>query len=300
MKIIFIFLFIFTSWIYPQNSYLYLNGNGAYVGLPSVIINSSEFTIEAWAKTLGSGGGIENQNILFEQREDSTGDGHSTIILLTERTASIRDTRFGVRSADRPMKVVESNFNEYGDWHHYAGVVSSKGILLYIDGDLVDSTSNDQTGNYSSSIDYVDIGRHQHNSMSFGFFNGYIDEMKIWNIGKTQDEIISDMYSGQNEYNENILAYWAFDDGTATDITQNGNNGTLLNGAIIIQGTYIELCSLMGDTNNDNAVNILDILIVIDLILNENTNPFNNFCADLDNNNSINMLDILNILDSIF
>jgi hypothetical protein len=36
--------------------------------------------------------------------------------------------------------------------------------------------------------------------------------MKIWNSGKSQDEIISDMYSGQNEYNESLLAYWTFDD----------------------------------------------------------------------------------------
>ena len=45
----------------------------------------------------------------------------------------------------------------------------------------------------------------------------------------------------------------------------------------------------LGDVNYDQGLNILDIVLIIDLILNQLTNPI----ADMNDDNIINILDIL-------
>ena len=60
---------------------------------------------------------------------------------------------------------------------------------FYIDGDLVDSETNNQLGDYITSIDHVYIGRMMYEGGLKGSFNGSIDEVRIYNRALTEDEI---------------------------------------------------------------------------------------------------------------
>ena len=65
-----------------------------------------------------------------------------------------------------------------------------------------------------------------------------------------------------------LLAYWNFDDGTATDISGNGHDGSLNAGASILQCDRSEAqVPMWGDLNEDGQINISDIVLLVNAIL---------------------------------
>ncbi len=47
-----------------------------------------------------------------------------------------------------------------------------------------------QTGDYTTSVDFIDIGRHRGNSANRGFFNGAIDDLRVYDEALSQAQII--------------------------------------------------------------------------------------------------------------
>ncbi|MBD2196852.1 hypothetical protein H6G08_13345 [Calothrix anomala FACHB-343] len=84
------------------------------------------------------------------------------------------------------------------------------------------------------------------------FFNGDIDEVRIWNKARTQQEIQANLNQTLAGNEANLFGYWNFDNvagSTITDLAK-GNNGTLTNGASIISGNDI----LVGGLGNDTYI----------------------------------------------
>jgi len=65
-----------------------------------------------------------------------------------------------------------------------------------------------------------------------------------------------------------MVALWNFDDGTAIDQTENGNDGFLQVNTHTIEDNFLASSMIMGDVNNDEAVGIYDILSIVNLIFN--------------------------------
>ncbi|UCF17711.1 MAG: LamG domain-containing protein, partial [Phycisphaerales bacterium] len=76
------------------------------------------------------------------------------------------------------------NVND-AEWHHVAGVYNGAQKLLYIDGAL--DASSDSTGNINSSNFNVNIG--ENNDATGRFFDGLIDEVRVYNRALTGVEI---------------------------------------------------------------------------------------------------------------
>ncbi len=78
---------------------------------------------------------------------------------------------------------VDNTFN--GDWHHLAGTYDGSNLRLYVDGDLKDTVAH--VGAIATNNYNVNIGR---NSEQIGrFYNGIIDDARIYNHVLTQTEI---------------------------------------------------------------------------------------------------------------
>lgn len=61
-------------------------------------------------------------------------------------------------------------------------------------------------------------------------FVGIVDEVRIWNAVRTQDQIRKDMHRRLEGTEEGLVGYWRFDEGTGTtaqDISGNNNAGIL-------------------------------------------------------------------------
>ena len=52
-----------------------------------------------------------------------------------------------------------------------------------------------------------------------GMFSGYIDDVRIWNVARTNEEIFNNMLSGSVTGNENgLVAYWNFNEGSGQEL----------------------------------------------------------------------------------
>ena len=102
--------------------------------------------------------------------------------------------------------------NQYGteilnQWVHLAYTRATSGApLLYINGNLV-VTGTTPTSTYSGTGAVI-VGA---SGAANGYFPGYIDEIKVWNVVRTSTEIDSDMYS-YNPATSGLIAYYDFND----------------------------------------------------------------------------------------
>ena len=83
------------------------------------------------------------------------------------------------------------------DWHQFTATFHKDyGVKLFVDGVLVASNSSTGTLKYEPSAN-IDVGRR---SMGNMYFQGSIDEVRIWNRSLTAAEIQQQYYSSLNKY----------------------------------------------------------------------------------------------------
>ncbi|MHC4745260.1 MAG: LamG domain-containing protein, partial [Planctomycetota bacterium] len=120
------------------------DGDDDYVSLSQNAVKTTELTVSAWANHTGPGGGSEQTNAIFQQRNDAVADGKATILLMSEFLSPGVTTAI-VRSSANPggdRQELNAPRMGYGEWHHYALTVGSNDIVLYIDGADVADAAN--------------------------------------------------------------------------------------------------------------------------------------------------------------
>ena len=110
-------------------------------------------------------------------------------------------------------------------WYHIAGVRKASGSSdLYVDGQLRSSDNSPVTipSTSADALTFAYAGFHT-------YLKGQIDEVKIWNVARTQAEIQSGLYNKLSGDEQGLVGYWDFDEGTgntAYDKTGNGHNAS--------------------------------------------------------------------------
>jgi len=119
--------------------------------------------------------------------------------------------------------------SEYlNEWHHFAGIYSATDNFarLYVDGLLV----AEKPGFGPLENTPVDLYVGDSPYTSYESFSGQIDEVRIWNIARTQCEIQHNLYRQLRGEEQGLVGYWRFDEGigqTAYDSSPFGNDGIL-------------------------------------------------------------------------
>jgi len=116
-------------------------------------------------------------------------------------------------------------------WVHLATTYSATGDMInYLNGEEVGRTTIFPQNPVASTDDPFIIGR---SPWDFSWaFNGGIDEIRIWNTQRTQQEIKDYMFKELLGSESGLLAYYNFntpDGETFYDKTSNGNDGTMTN-----------------------------------------------------------------------
>ena len=121
--------------------------------------------------------------------------------------------------------VQDPNQIPFGSWQHIAVTYASGTMTLYRNGIQVDQA----IGVAAFTGTAVNIG-------SFGvcsnLLGGKLDEVRIWNDVRSETEIRQNMYRNLNGNEDNLVAYYSFDNYSGTvlqDFSGNGNDGTLQN-----------------------------------------------------------------------
>ncbi|MDD5488976.1 MAG: hypothetical protein PHH49_08490, partial [Candidatus Omnitrophica bacterium] len=150
--------------------------------------------------------------------------GEGSISLETDGTLNYY---YGTAGRDAtPNQCVNSGVSlEAGEWAYVSVVrdLANMKIRWYINGELV-KEEDAQYSSATASTSPFDIGR------GFaGNFNGSMDEVVLYKDALSEAEINSIMASGPNVSDTNLVLYYSFNDGSATDQSLNALNGSFSN-----------------------------------------------------------------------
>ncbi|MEM1094461.1 MAG: LamG domain-containing protein [Bacteroidota bacterium] len=201
------------------NHALLLDGAGGYAqAAEEIVLNAGDLTIEFWAKrtTTGTTDHVVTQGTTTRKNQ-----------LLLIGFLPNNQFIFGFWAND--VKTIET-FTDT-DWHHWAVTYDRAGDAraIYRDGVSLSITAPNSTGSYAGS-GTIYIGKYS----SSDFFGGQIDEVRIWDVVRTQAEIRATMSTPLTGSEDNLVAYWPFDQGargTAPDLTSAAAHAELIGGA---------------------------------------------------------------------
>lgn len=118
---------------------------------------------------------------------------------------------------------------DVGGWHHLAGTYDGASVRLYMDGVPV-ATPTSFVGGIAPFSAPLYIGRTNTGGSTPDYFNGTVDEVRLWNIARTQSEIVSSMSCRLRGDESGLVGYWPLDEAygnTAFDRSGRGNDGAL-------------------------------------------------------------------------
>lgn len=220
-----------------KSTALTLNGNGSYAEIdPSEALNdmTQQVTVSAWIHPTSSPN--RYVRIVFRSDEQEPDNRKRSYILV------IRD--------DGKLKITSSPNGEWyaslysepgliklNKWTHIAGVIDAKNdyMKIFIDGYQVGHRNFQGKDNFYQCHLPLRIGAtHVINEVKQSSFIGQIDEVRIWNIARTENEIRSDMNIQLKGDEPGLVAYWKFEgetDEVVHDTSPNKNHGRLIGDA---------------------------------------------------------------------
>jgi len=200
---------------YPDYS-LYFNGTDEYVncGTDASINISGDITVSAFIKTTHT---EDNLSIIEKYYSGGNGWGIAT-------TNNGQNLFFYGRTVDGGFEAVASPIiiND-GNWHHVVITRAGSEWSIIIDGHLTSQTNSD--GSFSNGNPLV-FGQEWSN-ISMYPYNGYLDNVGIWDRALTDEEIESITYGDFDATSiSNLAGYWDFDV-NVQDLSGNENHGQL-------------------------------------------------------------------------
>jgi len=132
-----------------------------------------------------------------------------------------------------------------GNWHHVAATYNGSLITMYVDG-AIEQTLSVVSGAPATGTTQLQVGYRFVNQNNIQWFEGAMDEMRIWNVARSACEINSYMKCEIPTTANGLVANYHFNQGTA-----NGTNtiNTLMDATGVHTGTLYSF-GLMGSTSN--------------------------------------------------
>jgi hypothetical protein len=205
----------------PDNRVLILDGKTASVRVPdSPALHSftNAMTLEVWFKAASFYKRDGAVNSLLRKNVEVGGENFFLRFRIMGGKPAIE-----MSSGNQIMRA-PYDF-EPGTWYHLAGTYDGKAMTVFVNGAPVRS----QPFSNPIAVDDSDlmIGKGDPN-YSFGeYFDGEVDDIRIWNVARSPEQIQAAMNARLTGKEPGLVAYWTFDDGTAKDMSGNGNNGVL-------------------------------------------------------------------------
>ncbi len=117
-----------------------------------------------------------------------------------------------------------------GTWTHIALTFNGATFSFYIDGVLAYSAQNTGTLEAGSQPILIGAASNNDNYSYVEYFDGKIDEVRVWDYARTQSEIQATMYCPPSGSETGLILYLKNNEGSGTSVadeTSNGNNGVI-------------------------------------------------------------------------
>lgn len=131
-----------------------------------------------------------------------------------------------------PWEAVSSVPVQFGAYNHVCATYAGNMLYIYINGKNAGGVYFPWTNPYSTNTPVL-IGAALGSGTPNGFFDGEIDEVRVWNYAKDEGQINQGMYTAVAGTETGLLATWHFDEAegaVAYDATNNNFGGALMNG----------------------------------------------------------------------
>lgn len=227
-------------------SSLTFDGEKSYVTMGDAkALGLGTFTVEAWVKREGKGktfntgvGGLNLVPIAGKGR----GEGDGSNIDCNYAFGFVGD----VLGADFEDMADGGNHPvsgrtriPLGEWHHVAASYDGKSWRLYVDG-VLDAESAANAEPRKDSIQHFGIGSaFNSQGVAAGFFQGAIDEVRVWGRARSAAELTAGMYERVTA-GEGLVGRWALDEGDGAADTVGSSNGTITNASYVADGAALE------------------------------------------------------------
>ncbi|MCF8412881.1 MAG: LamG domain-containing protein, partial [Melioribacteraceae bacterium] len=206
---------------------LSFNGNSSedydYLEIPNSL-STPNFTIEFWIKT-------EDKRVidgawaaplaipLFDA--DSAGNAKDFTLALMDSKIAFWDGEVS-KNTQGNISVTD------GKWHHIAVTrdATENSLKIYVDGEL--DVQGEAGSNSLFDVKTVYVGG---NVGQKKYFIGSLDDVRFWNYARSPSELEASKMIAQSAENDNLLAYYKFDEGFGDyvfDITNNRKTGKII------------------------------------------------------------------------
>lgn len=201
--------------------------------------------------TLGDAGGISTNKMtlsIWAKSPDNTQSGSAMTVgtlasgggsgyeIYNPDTSTIR---FGAGTSGG-FKTTDAAQPWDGNWHNIIGVYNTTHILIYVDGQLRNTTA--------STENIVNLGTDL-NAGGWGagvnYFNGTIDEIAIWNRSLTAAEITNIYQLQEGKY------YWITN---STDATETSTSGTMQFAVDTIKPAVVDLRPILSNVQDTSQI----------------------------------------------
>ncbi|MEQ8360558.1 MAG: LamG-like jellyroll fold domain-containing protein [Cytophagales bacterium] len=205
------------------------DGNDDYIAIDNFFYNSSgltAMTVETW---LNTSDGSDQIIASFDRSEfwrlEVNGDGGGT-----------GQIGFDINTSSGILDFGSTTRIDDGNWHHVAAVFDNGLVSIYIDGVLDNSTNTGATFGVNATR-YGFLGTGSEATTFNGttgpnnYYNGQLDDFRIWNKAKTQAEIVREMSECLQGDESNLQVYYTMDDQSGTTLSDlvASADGTLIN-----------------------------------------------------------------------
>ncbi len=196
------------------------NNSSKYVSIPSNLNSSftgNQVTLEGWFNLATAGGG--NPMLIGEA---FNGDGKITFCMYRNGQNIIAGFFNGAW-----VQVTSATAIPLNSWTHIAATYDQTAIRIYINGVLNASLNANQALPTGSEVWF--LGKRWDGTTEM--FSGIMDEIRIWNVARTQAQIQETMNSTVPTNSTGLRAYYKLDETTgaiASDATGNNFTGTVI------------------------------------------------------------------------
>jgi predicted nucleotidyltransferase len=206
--------FIIGDYLPGSGNALDFDGIDDHIILPAFNLNSNTVTISAWIKLKDTQ--KNNAAVVFSRRGSTTAGIHI-----------INGNELGYEWNNDYWEWKSNLYIPLNTWVHIALTIEPDSGTLYLNGV---SSINNGTHDIEEFNNTTEIGRDRFNNARF--FNGQIDDVRIWNVSRTESQIREHMCKRLSGNEIGLFACYRFDHTSGTtlvDATGNGYTGTLYN-----------------------------------------------------------------------
>ena len=227
---------------------LSLDGNGSYVEInDSESLNNivDQVTVSVWIKLTAFP--EDYAPIISKTDERDPEFKNRSYFVNLKSDGSIRFAASPEGESDVKL-YSPKNAIKLNTWHHIAGVIDAQNdtIKFLIDGVKVSSRDFKGVKSIYNSKLPLRIGWTQEEVDAHASVNGLIDEVRVWNIARSDADIRNDMITELNGDEPGLVGYWKFNkvtDGIISDMSPNRNDGRLVGNPKLIE--YIRPVSVL-------------------------------------------------------